>query len=446
MKFVKKTSYLGQEYDYVFDIDIDDSGVKLKLPYNICEEPYMVAQNFIYRHELNQMFLDEIAQFIIKNTEGQNIIQQSASCDPFTSGNSYVADSSSTLRNNNQNSLLVDPFTGISAYNAQKMPVSKPGSSYDPIENEFFPLLNFILFDQLNFEPILKKFSELQSSFLNETKYEFISDKDNFALIKNLLESYSKKNITGEIHEQFDLLFEMIHQWPIDSVFPLLDLVRILSLDKNFATYITRSESINIKINKQRLHGANKYFDIITKFLNDDRVINSMLVTKMFCNIFNSLNNAKECSIQHLLSYILYERGFMFDKLLPFLKNDSKSFQIAFSTLILNYTVLIEKLSSYDDDLFDEVIRNSYLEIIEFLNCNEINDNLLQMDQEAIFRILVSIGTLLTKTSSQKDYYYLKTFKSLKKSVSVIQTIVSNPSAYTDKVNKSAISVLKIFE
>lgn len=105
-----------KEYDYVFDIDIDDSGVKLKLPYNLSEDPYMVAQNFIYRHELNQMFLDEIAQFIIKNTEGQTIIKQSVSCDPFTSGNSYIAGSSSTPQNNNQASQLVDPFTGINIF------------------------------------------------------------------------------------------------------------------------------------------------------------------------------------------------------------------------------------------------------------------------------------------------------------------------------------------
>ena len=74
-----------------------------------------------------------------------------------------------------------------------------------------------------------------------------------------------------------------------------------------------------------------------------------------------------------------------------------------------------------------------------------MNNNFLKMDQEAIFRILVSIGTLLTKTSSQKDDDYLKTiYKSLEQSISIIQIIVSNPSEYTDKVIKSANNVLKM--
>lgn len=78
--------------------------------------------------------------------------------------------------------------------------------------------MNFILFDQLNFEPILKKINELQSSFVEETKNEFISDKNNFILIKNLLNNYNNKIITSEINNQFDLLFEMIRQWPIGNL------------------------------------------------------------------------------------------------------------------------------------------------------------------------------------------------------------------------------------
>lgn len=227
----------------------------------------------------------------------------------------------------------------------------------------------------------------------------------------------------------------------------MLDLVRVLSLDENFAVYITRSQSSNNNVNNQRMNNANTYFDIIKKFLNNDKVVNSMLVTKIFCNIFNSLNNVKEFSVQQLLTYILNERGFIFDKLLAFLESNNKSFQIAFSTLILNYTVLVEKIACYSDNLSVDDISKFYLELIEYMNCKVINDNLLKMDQEAIFRILVSIGTVLTKTNSQKDHNHFKTlFNSLKRSLSVIQTIVSNPSGYSDKVNKSAIYVLKIFE
>ncbi len=224
-----------------------------------------------------------------------------------------------------------------------------------------------------------------------------------------------------------------------------MDLVRILSLDKIFVCYITRFHNSENHINKQSQHSSNIYFDIITKFLTGDKIVNSMLVAKIFCNIFNSLNNVKDPSIQQLLAYMLYERSFIFYKLCPFLVNTNKSFHIAFSTLILNYIVLVEKLIYYNEKFSVEVVNDIYLDIIHYFNNKEMNNNFLKMDQEAIFRILVSIGTLLTKTSSQKDDDYLKTiYKSLEQSISIIQIIVSNPSEYTDKVIKSANNVLKM--
>ena len=111
----QKTSYLGKEYDFVFDIDMDDTTAsKLKLPYDLSEDPYMAAQKFIYAHELSQMFLDQIAQFIITNTKGETITsQQSTYVDPFTGAGAYTAGSSSSVRQSPYNSgPMVDPLTG----------------------------------------------------------------------------------------------------------------------------------------------------------------------------------------------------------------------------------------------------------------------------------------------------------------------------------------------
>jgi phospholipase A-2-activating protein len=80
----EKILFEGKYYDYVFNVDLDE-GVPLKLPYNVSEDPWHAAQAFIHRHELNQMFLDQIANFIITNTKGM-VIDQKASdyVDPFT--------------------------------------------------------------------------------------------------------------------------------------------------------------------------------------------------------------------------------------------------------------------------------------------------------------------------------------------------------------------------
>ena len=80
-----KKLYNGREYDYVFDIEIDDTKSKLKLPYNKTDSPYMAAQTFIHQHELSQFYLDEIANHIIKNTGGQTIATDTGgNADPLT--------------------------------------------------------------------------------------------------------------------------------------------------------------------------------------------------------------------------------------------------------------------------------------------------------------------------------------------------------------------------
>lgn len=441
----QKTSYLGKEYDYVFSIDMDDSGTKLKLPYNLSEDPYMAAQQFIFRHELSQAFLDEIAQFIITNTKGETITARTmGSCDPFTGSGAYTSGSTPAQQYNNSGP-MVDPLTGGNAYYAGNKPAPASSSSFQADSNEYFPHLNYILFDQLNYEPIFKKLRELQAGL--ENKQELIMDKSNLELVENLVKNYSESATGVEFNDQIDLLFEMISLWPTESVFPMLDLVRILSLNKNFAVYITRTQNANNYDNQQGQHSSNTYFDTLIKFLIDDRIVNTMLTTKIFCNLFNSLNNVKELSVQKLLAYVLYERNFLFYKLNTLLTSNNKSFQIAFTTLLLNYVVLVEKLYDHSEKFSTQAVSDLQMELVNYLNNVQMNDCILNIDQEGIFRILVSIGTLLKKTQSQKDADYLKTiYRSLEVSGATIEKIVTNSASYTEKVKKSAVYILKMFE
>lgn len=65
-----KVMYEGKEYDFVFNVDIDDNAKPLKLPYNVNQDPWHVAQAFIHQHELPQDYLSNVANFIITNTKG----------------------------------------------------------------------------------------------------------------------------------------------------------------------------------------------------------------------------------------------------------------------------------------------------------------------------------------------------------------------------------------
>ena len=50
----------------------------------LTDDPWVAAHNFLGANDLSPLFLDQVAQFIIKNTEGVTLGQQSNISDPFT--------------------------------------------------------------------------------------------------------------------------------------------------------------------------------------------------------------------------------------------------------------------------------------------------------------------------------------------------------------------------
>ena len=85
-----KQSYLGQEYDYVFDVNIDDSRPNLKLPFNVTQNPYDAATKFLQDNELPTEYLEEVANFIVKSTQGASLgASEPRGPDPLGTENRY---------------------------------------------------------------------------------------------------------------------------------------------------------------------------------------------------------------------------------------------------------------------------------------------------------------------------------------------------------------------
>lgn len=70
-----KKVYKGKEYDYVFDVDVEDGKPPLKLPFNSSDNVYTAAERFLAENNLPTSYLQEVVNFIQKNTEGQQITQ-----------------------------------------------------------------------------------------------------------------------------------------------------------------------------------------------------------------------------------------------------------------------------------------------------------------------------------------------------------------------------------
>ena len=124
-----------KEYDYVFSIDVEDGKPPLKLPYNRNQDPWVVAQEFLNKYDLPQVYLDQVSNFITKNSKAENQVILNNYADPYTGTNRYVPDGS------------VQPPAHIEQYIPQK---------------------SFIKFDQLNLNGLQMKLKEFAKIFNND--------------------------------------------------------------------------------------------------------------------------------------------------------------------------------------------------------------------------------------------------------------------------------------
>jgi phospholipase A-2-activating protein len=54
---------MGQEWDYVFDVEMDAGGPPLKLPMQAGENPYIVADRFLETHDLPGEFKEQVCHW-----------------------------------------------------------------------------------------------------------------------------------------------------------------------------------------------------------------------------------------------------------------------------------------------------------------------------------------------------------------------------------------------
>lgn len=231
-----KQSFEGKEYDYVFDIDVG-AGENLKLPYNVTENPYDAAQKFLLKNELPQSFMDQVADFIIKNAEGVNL--GSTYQDPFTGGNRYTP---ATSQGPTLGATYQDPFTGGGSYrpgnyatnattasSSYQDPFTGSGSykTNAPQQPKVLPIRGYLTLKQANPDAVFNKIRSLNEeaadSKLSENEIECLNSSIGF--LKNPGSSSSLDSGAGLL-----AVIKMVKQWPADKRFPALDLVRLFAL------------------------------------------------------------------------------------------------------------------------------------------------------------------------------------------------------------------------
>jgi len=346
----KKTSYAGTEYDFVFDVDIEDGKPPLKLPYNLSQNPYEAATKFIQDNELPISYLDQVANFITTNTAGATIGQSSqapSSSDPWGSG----------------------AYTPGQANPAASQSISQPPSSRPKV----LPQKTYLAIKTANLRTVRKKIEELNTQLIAEGSKDISLDEGLLSDLEGMmspLESNLASTATANsaLTIGVTLVVYILSSWPPSHRLPALDLLRLLA-------------AASPAVAEYRSMGSNIINIVATGGFEDkDRENNVMLAVRAFGNLFETSQGRNLADTD-------------FDRIHDLVKSSSagtsnRNLTIAVATLYLNYAVLLTS-PSYSS-LPSSIDRGLVLldDLTSLINT--------AADSEAVYRGLVAVGTLMS--------------------------------------------------
>jgi len=363
----RKVDYAGKSYDYVFDVDIEDGKPPLKLPFDLSQNPHEAATKFIQDNELPATYLDQVANFIITNTQGATLGQtsqpQPAGSDPYGMENRYrPGDAAST-----------------------SSPAPTPATTSRP---KVLPQTTYLSIKTANLRTILKKTQELNQQLINEGSKDLSLNDSQLSTLSNLISSLetllSGTPPQAQIPpDSIPLALHIATAWPPAFRLPGLDLLRLLTASSSLpASYTTSTNQDLIALLAES--GV---------FADKDRPNNIMLATRTLSNLFETPRGRELADLK-------------FDQTHQMVKEASKgstnrNLKIAAATLWVNYAVLLTSATHSE-------LPSSLDRAITLLDDLSI---LLRTatDSEAVYRALVAVGTLLTlgedATMAAKDVY-----------------------------------------
>ncbi|XP_039997560.1 phospholipase A-2-activating protein [Xiphias gladius] len=374
----KSVMYEGKEYDYVFTIDVNEGGPSMKLPYNVSEDPWLTAHNFLQKNDLSPMFLDQVANFIIENTKGHVVgPAQPAGGDPFTGAARYIPGSS-----DDRPGFGADPFTGSGRYIPGSGPspnapvgVADPftgGGAYSSADirqtatNIYFPKIDGVTFEQANTTQITAKLKELNKGAPQEHKLS----EEILESLERLLVSVCGPNSSEPTPniQQINLLWKASH-WPEDIVFPVLDIMRLA----------VRHPQVNESLCGEA-EGVQLCNHLLSLMRPEGRPANQMLALRTLCNCFSGRQGR---------ALLMAQRETVLSRAADLATVSNKNIHIALATLVLNYAGCLHSQPDLEAKAQCLSVASRALETVQ--------------DREAVFRLLVALGTTVASDQTARD-------------------------------------------
>ncbi|KAI0130393.1 ubiquitin homeostasis protein lub1 [Xylariales sp. AK1849] len=336
----KKTEYNGKEYDFVFDVAIEEGQPSLKLPYNLSDNPYDTATKFINDNELSLNYLDQVAQFIVQNTQGATLGQSS---EPGGA----------------------DPYGTESRY--------RPGEESLPSRARAVPQKDYLSITAAKYEPIFKKILNINSALVAAGRKDHSLNPSAQTSLQSLRQSLeANQPVTDE--DALSILVGMCTRWDYADRLAPLDLLRCAAVSPLLVDNVNLGNPIETVIAATT--------DGVDGTPNENLV---MMALRTIANLFSTPSGRKLLAdpgeASRIIDFIRRTLGLSHSE--PIGKYN-RNMLIALATVAINYAVLISKTSGFPKELTQKLLGA----------LGHVLSN--QKDSEVIFRSLVATGTLIT--------------------------------------------------
>jgi phospholipase A-2-activating protein len=378
----KRKTLDGVSYDFVFDVDIQEGAPVLKLPFNVGDNPYDAAERFLETNGLDPGYREQVVNFIVQNVGEDAFAGAGAnvSADPFTGAGAYVPGTGVTTGAGAHRS--ADPFTGAGAYVPSANAPKAGGSSnatfkYVPAKPHqcvVFPTATS------SFDKMLAKTKELgatEEELQAFARAASVADGSDTAAAMDL-------NSTR-------VLEKALNDWPVESLFPLLDLCKALSLrfdEKRLQSELSGSTATAMMAACARASRP------------PATAPNLLTAARLFANAF-------KCETTRRV--FLLNASQILDGLAAITSTaDAKpALRLALATALLNFAAHFEPSKSDDEAIAArEVAPQAAAVGAELLmNATDLaaNDGAESDASAVVFRALVALGTLAAKSAETKS-------------------------------------------
>jgi len=376
----KKVAYLGKEYDFVFDVDIEDGKPPLKLPYNLSDNPYEAATKFLGDNELPITYLDSVANFITQNSQGATIGQASdaPSADPYGTESRY-----------------------------------RPDGAQQPSKPKYLPHMQYLALTQSKLEAALKKLKDLNAKHIQAGNKHIAMNPSNLNLLETLVGTiaHTSSNLGGEglpsTLEAAQIIFSIVSQWPYGDRLPALDFLRCLVTQPKVAALTDRHHGniVNIALRgaldtEDPLEGDSKTLgDFIEKRVDESKVNANcvMMALRTVTNLFSTpeggkLLAAEASTVISFLSRVAGAGGGQ-----P-IGPENNNVQIALTSATFNFGCLAfrERKKSPPEENVDLGSLAQLINIVETVVRK-------QSDGEVLFRALMTLGMILAVDGEPRE-------------------------------------------